>query len=288
MLRRLFSIFKCSNDHTHDHGKCFICGNEVDFRIERGCSLRESWCPICKGSKRNRDLAKVIIKTFLGDDTLCLASAQPYLEDFAIYEAQSTGAIHKFLSKLPKYICSEYYNEVPGGSLNKEGIRSEDIEALSFSDNTFDLIITQDVFEHVRRPDKGFKEIKRVLKYGGCHIFTIPLHESRKTMVRVKTEDKKNIFLMPPVYHEDPLNIKGSLVYTDFGEDITDYLKSLGLQTDIAEYERFYSSDEIPWIADDASYKSYISYKRKGELLKYFLYNSVVFISKKAEYKRAG
>jgi SAM-dependent methyltransferase len=283
MLRRLCSIFKGSNDQIHEHGKCYICGNEADFQIERGCSLRESWCSICKGSKRNRDLAKVIIKTFLSNDTLCLASALPYIENLVIYEAQSTGTVHRFLSKLPKYICSEYYDNVPGGALNEEGIRSEDIEALSFPDNTFDLIITQDIFEHVKRPDKGFKEIKRVLKYGGYHIFTVPLHEGKKTIVRVKNKDRKNIFLMPPVYHADPLNEKGSLVYTDFGEDIIDYLKLLGLPTEIAEHERFYSPDDIPWIADEASYKSYISYKRKGELLKYFLYNSVVFISKKAE-----
>jgi hypothetical protein len=36
---------------------------------------------------------------------------------------------------------------------------SEDLEALTFPDESFDLVITQDVFEHVLRPAKAFAEI---------------------------------------------------------------------------------------------------------------------------------
>ncbi len=290
MLSRLFSIFKNKDDdYIHGRRKCSICGNQVDFQIEKGSSLRESKCPICKGTRRNRDLAKVILMTYVNNDTtFSLSSAMAYLKKFVIYETQAVGPIHSYLSNLPKYICSEFFDNIPLGSLNEDGIRCEDIEDLSFPDNFFDIIITQDVFEHIKNPSKGFTEIKRVLKYDGYHIFTIPFHEGRKSLVRVKKDGSKNIFSMPPVYHLDPLKETGSLVYTDFGKDIIDYLKSLGLPTKIAVHEKFYSIDDIPYIIDEAEYKRYLSYREKGELLKYFLYNSVVFISQKfrVEYGR--
>jgi len=284
MLNRLFSIFKHgNNDHILERGKCTICGKKVDFQVKKGFSLRESICPICGGSRRNRDVAKVVLKNFLNNDSaISLSSALPCLENFEIYETQAIGPIHNVLNELPKYRCSEYFDNISLGSLNVAGIRCEDLEALSFPDNYFDLILTQDVFEHLKNPYKGFKEIKRVLKNNGCHIFTVPFHEGRKSVARVKNNGKKNIFFLPPVYHSDPLKEDGSLVYTDFGEDMIDYLKSLGLPTKIAVYEKLYPIDEIPYIMDEVEYERYMSYRERGELLKYFLYNSLVFISRKS------
>ena len=53
------------------------------------------------------------------------------------------------------------------------GNRCENLEELTFDDNTFDLVITQDVLEHVLNPGKAFKEICRVLKPGGAHKFLL-------------------------------------------------------------------------------------------------------------------
>ena len=44
---------------------------------------------------------------------------------------------------------------------------------MTFQNESFDLFITQDVFEHVMEPNKAFKEIERVLKPGGAHVFTV-------------------------------------------------------------------------------------------------------------------
>ena len=52
---------------------------------------------------------------------------------------------------------------------------------------------------------------------GGYHIFTIPLHEGRKTVSRIGNEKK--------IYHGDPIRKTGALVITDFGSDITDILE---------------------------------------------------------------
>ena len=263
------------------YGKCFICGNTVDFQIKEGFSLREVQCPACKGTKRSRDLAGVIMKSFLHSADISLAEGLNYLADVAIYEAQASGPIHGYLSRLPKYTCSEYLDNVPPGSVGKGGIRCEDLESLSFPDDSFDLVVTQDVFEHIDNPDAAFKEIYRVLKPGGYHIFTIPFHEGADTVTRAKKENGHVISILPSVYHGDPLRQSGSLVYTDFGENILEHLKFLHMPTDIVMHEKFYPADVIPCIRDESTYNQYLAYRKRGEMLKYFLYNSVVLRSRK-------
>ena len=64
-------------------------------------------------------------------------------------------------------VGSEYLgHEYEGGAIIK-GIRHEDIENLSFPDDTLDLIVSNDVFEHVPNQVKAFAECARVLKEGG-------------------------------------------------------------------------------------------------------------------------
>lgn len=55
-----------------------------------------------------------------------------------------------------------------------------DIEAMAFSDNTFDTIISTFVFCTVPHPDKGLHELYRVLKPGGKAIFLEHMKSSSK------------------------------------------------------------------------------------------------------------
>lgn len=63
-------------------------------------------------------------------------------------------------------------------SLNRdvEGLeyRIEDALNLSFADNTFGLLISVDVIEHVGRPERMVEELGRVLKPGGIALVTFP------------------------------------------------------------------------------------------------------------------
>jgi|GEM_PF-204877 len=264
-----------------EHGKCSICGKEVDFKIKENNSLREAFCPICKGSKRNRDLAEAILKTFGKKEELSLEEAFHSLKHLAIFEAQGSGPIHQVLCQLPHYSCSEYFDDISAGITNREGVRCENIEKLTFPNNSFDLVITQDVLEHVRNPGEAFLEINRVLKPGGFHIFTVPIHEGRPTVKRVMDKDGGAVFPLPPVHHGDPLRGDGSLVCTDFGEDLIDYLKSINLPTEIVSCNRFYNIEQIPHLSEERVYKKYLEYKDKRDLLSILLYNSIVFRSKK-------
>ena len=116
---------------------------------------------------------------------------------------------------------------------------------------------------------KAFSEINRVLVTGGYHIFTIPLHEGRKTVSRAGNARK--------VYHGDPIRESGSLVITDFGSDLPDILYSRGMRTEVIMAHEFYKPQEITDV--DASYEEYLS--KRDRMDEYYKYNSVVFVSRK-------
>ena len=110
-------------------------------------------------------------------------------------------------------------------------IRTEDLQSLCIQSNTIDLMISSDIVEHIDEPFRAFKEILRVLKPGGCHCFTVPLHREI-TRFRMKLTNGKKIYLESKHYHGDG---KGgqSLVVTDFGYDIVNLLNDIGYSTEI-------------------------------------------------------
>ena len=178
-------------------------------------------------------MAVELIRTFgSSKDVNTLGGLQPDLAGLKIYEAQSDGAIHSVLRRFPGYVCSEYFDEVPAGEMGPSGIRCEDLQALSFADETFDLVITQDVLEHVREPYRALGEIRRVLKPGGYHLFTVPLNMSRMdTIPLVDVSSKEDRFPAPAVYHRDSIRLEGTLVYNDFGMDLLTTIDSQGMET---------------------------------------------------------
>lgn len=262
--------------------RCNLCGNHNAFRSEEGDSLREARCSSCGASVRNSDVARVIVDTF-APKNFALREALPYLKDVSIYESESTGPIHNILINSNNYVFSEYFRDVMLGTTNNQGVRCEDLQNLKFQDNAFDLVITQDVFEHIREPLKAFSEIRRILKPNGYHIFTVPFHEGKNTLKRAVVEDGKDKNIQPPIYHPDALNVDGALVYTDFGEDSIEIIDSIGFETNKIELHKWYQEDEIPYVISDDAYKIYKKFCEENDILKFFKYNSIVLISKKVE-----
>jgi SAM-dependent methyltransferase len=118
---------------------------------------------------------------------------------------------------------AHFFPEVPGGAC-QNGVRCENLEALTFPAEQFDLVVTQDVLEHVLSPEKGFREIERVLKPGGAHIFTVPYNRCGKTIVRAVEAPGGRKDFKEPQYHGNPVDPAGSLVTVDWGYDLPEYV----------------------------------------------------------------
>jgi SAM-dependent methyltransferase len=106
----------------------------------------------------------------------------------------------------------------------------QDLENLSFQDASLDLIISGDVFEHIPDPYQAHRELFRVLRPGGRHVFTVPfipaaLHDD----VRARRSGEGDPDLLAdPIYHLDPMDPKGALVYTIFGIEMLVKLEEIG------------------------------------------------------------
>ncbi len=148
-----------------------------------------------------------------------------------IYEASTTSPIHRRYRGGSNYVSSGFFFDQPFGVEVRPGVWNEDVQQLSFVDASFDVVISSETMEHVRRPWLGFREIQRVLKPGGIHVFTIPYRDDRLTTARVDTSGEENVYLLPKVYHQDPYRTEDSLVFTDFGRDLPELLSATGFAT---------------------------------------------------------
>lgn len=222
-----------ANLPRHDGGACCVCGGKTMFLWLHRRGREMPVCARCLSNSRHRHVARAILDTIpRSGKRFSLRDALPELAGFAIYEAQSDGAIHGILKALPGYVCSEFFDGIASGEAGPDGIRCEDLQNLSFPDASFDLVITQDVLEHVRRPARALREIARVLKPGGYHIFTVPADLSKpETTPLIDVSTGEDRFLSPPVYHNDSIRLRGALAYNEFGRDLIPLIDSTGMET---------------------------------------------------------
>ncbi len=158
----------------------------------------------------------------------------PDWRDLLIHECGAGGpATRKFRHEAPRYSGSRFLPEVPRGEV-VDNFTCQDIEDLTFPDDSFDLFITQDVLEHVLRPEWAVAEIARVLRPGGAHVFTVPVTQGHSTLVRVVPSDSGVEYLLPPDYHGGLDNPERSLVIREWGDDFIDFVSEhSGLPTEV-------------------------------------------------------
>ena len=213
-------------------GYCPICEKKVRFVAE------ESWyrdyliCPSCRSLPRNRALFYVLNREF------------PNFRELKIHESSPLDYIARAMFRnSPGYSASHFWSDIPLGT-ERWGYTCQDLENLTFPDESFDLFITMDVMEHILDPIKAFQEIARVLRPGGAHIFTVPLYNRGATITRAIRKGSNVKLLMPPQYHGNPLG-GGSLVTREwnreswhprFIENIVDFIqKATGMNTVILD-----------------------------------------------------
>lgn len=222
-LFTLWNSVKYLVNGKFNKGWCPVCENTTLF-VEEGSYLREYYrCIICRSQPRHRSLIHFICELY------------PGYHSFKIHESSpNNGPASKRIAKdCAGYVPTQLFTTTPHGSYNN-GIRCENLECMTFPDNHFDLVITQDVVEHILHPDRAFAEIARTIKPGGAHLFTVPIFPRKKSLVRAIESNGVVQFLEKPDYHGNPIDRKGSLVIREWGEDIVDYIKeSCGLSTSI-------------------------------------------------------
>jgi SAM-dependent methyltransferase len=168
----------------------------------------------------------------------CLETFFPKWRDSIIHESSpgARGASPRLRAGCANYIPSQYFPDVTPGEMHR-GFRCENLEALTFADESIDLHVTQDVCEHIFAPDKAFREIARTLRPGGAHIFTVPLvnkDQPTEFRARMNADGSVEHLVKPPEYHGNPISEKGSLVTVHWGYDICEYIHSAsGLYTQI-------------------------------------------------------
>jgi len=206
-------------------GICPVC-EHITLFVEKTEWLRDHYfCIFCWSVPRQRALIKVLQAEF------------PNWRKLQIYESSPCGASsRKLKNECKKYLPSQYYPDLQPGTY-KHGFRCENLEKLTFTDGSFDLVVTQDVFEHVLHPAQAFREIARTLKPGGAHVFTVPLYRGQETVIRAGGETNEIIYFKEPMYHGNPVDKKGSLVVTDWGDDIFDFIyANSGMTTEIMTF----------------------------------------------------
>jgi SAM-dependent methyltransferase len=163
---------------------CPFCFKKRIF-LGLGREPYQTRCLSCKGTLVSLSAIKTIT-----DNNLILDCT---------YELSFHGVLFEYLKKnSKKFTFSEYFSANKSRYVN--GIRNEDVQKLTFISESFDLITSTEVFEHVPDYLKGFKEIYRVLKKDAFFCFTVPVFEISKQVCKLH-QDGSLLWLAPEEYH---------------------------------------------------------------------------------------
>lgn len=188
---------------------CNLCGNELPYFVHLSNRLRIKWhsvCPICNSRPRHRGLK------------LLYEDALSGMENPKVIHFAPEPVFYPILKGLTNnYQTTDFF-------LDDVDFPKEDIQALSFGDESYDIALCNHVIEHVPEDGKAIAEVARVLKKQGLAIFTIPGDWNRNKTIPFKD-----------------LSFNGH--YRDYGMDVVDlfsrYFDNVEIR-DLADYNRHY------------------------------------------------
>lgn len=212
LLDRHEYCFCCGDDSRMLHNGWIINKKTLHLWNSEGVSqeylARESlFCNSCGSSFRVRNLASAILEEYCDGAHQNLKSCinagdLNKLNVLQINEIGGAGSLQKLIKSLPALCTTNYMPNVPFGvTLNH--FRNEDMQNLSFSNESFDLVLHSEVLEHVPNYDKAIQESLRVLKLNGVAIFTVPIQlRNGKSFSRYQLNEKNEmVFLGNKIWH---------------------------------------------------------------------------------------
>lgn len=188
-------------------------------------------CEGCGSIPRERALMETIKLFYPSYPSLTIHESSPV----------KRGASTRLKRDCRRYSSSQFLPAVEPGKVDRRTrTRCENLEALTLPSESVDIFITQDVMEHILRPDLAFAEIARVLRPGGAHIFTVPLiNKAEKSEVWASVDDSGSIVHHhEPEFHGNPVDPNGSLVAMHWGWDIQQRIwETSGLPTTLIHHD---------------------------------------------------
>ena len=195
-----------------EYGKCSMCGKTLFIKL-RNDDISAIRCVRCRASVTSMAIASVLRKLL------------PNWEDKKIYELSSRGPFFRFLHKRASHLTySEYFDDVTPGAYEGR-VQCQDVQELTYANESFDLCTCTEVLEHVPDDLKAFREIYRVLRPGSVFLFTVPLSDRKQTTERARLHEGKLIHLESAEYHDDHIRGVGAvLCYRNYGLDLVEKL----------------------------------------------------------------
>ncbi|GAB2497586.1 class I SAM-dependent methyltransferase [Arenimonas alkanexedens] len=210
-------------------GYCSVCAAATEFQVDTGVrfgpnvNLREGLhCPGCGLGNRNRLLFSAVQELSL-----------PASPRGLVLEA-TTPLYERLLAAYPWLEGSEYFGpEHAAGALTPvrgRPVQHQSITALGYGDASLDLLVHNDVLEHVQDTAQALAECRRVLRPGGSCVFTMPFFPLRATtLVRGRHRADGSLeHLESPEYHGDGLRTEGIYTYYHFGRDLLAVVAAAG------------------------------------------------------------
>ncbi len=190
-LQSIQSIFYRGKDF-----KCPFCGGQFRKFLEGGENLpffKENkiigggrrvnmLCPRCHSTDRDR-----LIYCYLTSDELFNKS------NLNLLHIAPEPSLKNFLSRLHNisYTSGDKFEKGYNGFYYSKDTLPLDLTSLSFSDNSFDVVICNHVLEHIQDEGKALSEIFRVLKPGGWAIIQVPIASEALQTIENKADTEE-------------------------------------------------------------------------------------------------
>jgi len=191
---------------------CPLCGSILEITENKlGVHSEGVLCYRCGCNARNRffyavlnDIIEELSCTSHGSRELQMLEASSYG-----YAMMGARYVDRMKDKGVHVLCADY-NES-----NYKSVVKEDISALSFEDNSFDIMCHSHVLEHVQDDLRALKEGMRCLKPGGVMLIGVPIQTDFT-------------FMPEGEYHGD-----NAYVYRRNGWDLIGKIKEMGFYVEV-------------------------------------------------------